>query len=45
MNGYIWSDLINYIIALIALFVALKANSKVNDHYENDHTDFSNVDE
>ena len=37
MNGYIFSMAITYIIAIVALAFAAKANSKINDHYEHDH--------
>jgi hypothetical protein len=42
MNGYILSMAITYIIAIIALLLASKANSKINDHYEHDHINNEN---
>lgn len=37
MDASIWINTIDYIIAMVALIVAIKANSKINDHYEHDH--------
>jgi len=31
------------IAAIAGLVTALKAHQKINDHYENDHTDMQNV--
>jgi len=42
MNAYIFSLTINYIIAIIALIIAVKTNRKVNDHYEHDHINNEN---
>ena len=42
MNVYWWILTLNYVLVLAAIVLAAKANSKVNDHYENDHTDLTN---
>jgi len=42
MTAYWLSNAANYVIGLVALAVAVRANSKINDHYEHDHINNEN---